>query len=59
MPDDTLSLTVSGIRLITATALLALIGDIRRFPSGRYFASYLAFTPQTAAGQRGLNTRKA
>lgn len=46
MPDVTLLLTVPGIGLITATALVALIGDIRRFPSGRYFASYLGLTPK-------------
>lgn len=46
MPDVALLLTVPGIGLITATALVALIGDIRRFPSGRAFASYLGLTPK-------------
>ena len=32
-------LTIPGIGLLTATALVAFIGDIRRFPSGRHFAS--------------------
>lgn len=46
MPDVTVLLTVPGLGLITATALVALIGDIRRFPSGRCFASYLGLTPK-------------
>jgi transposase len=32
--------------LLIATALVAFIGDIRRFPSGRHFASYLGLTPR-------------
>ena len=39
-------LTIPGIGLITATALVAFIGDIRRFPSGRHLASYLGLTPR-------------
>ena len=31
---------------MTATALVAFIGDILRFPSGREFASYLGLTPR-------------
>jgi transposase len=46
MPDVALLLTIPGIGLITATALVALIGDIRRFSSGRAFASYLGLTPK-------------
>ena len=38
--------TVPGIGLLTATALVALVGDIRRFPSGRQFASFLGLTPK-------------
>jgi transposase len=38
--------TVPGVGLLTATALLAFIGDIRRFPSGRHLASYLGLTPR-------------
>jgi transposase len=37
---------VPGIGLITATALIALVGDIQRFRSGRHFASYLGLTPK-------------
>ena len=38
--------TVPGIGLLTATALVAFIGDIHRFPSGRHFASFLGLTPR-------------
>jgi transposase len=37
---------VPGVGLITATALVALVTDIRRFPSGRHFASFLGLTPK-------------
>jgi transposase len=39
-------LSIPGIGLLTATALVAFIGDIRRFPSGRHLASYLGLTPR-------------
>ena len=39
-------LTIPGVGLLTATAIVAFIGDIRRFPSGRHFASYLGLTPR-------------
>lgn len=38
--------TVPGVGLLTATALVALVGQIHRFPSGRHFASYLGLTPR-------------
>jgi transposase len=35
------------------TALLATVGDVRRFPSGRHFASYLGLTArETSSGDR-------
>jgi transposase len=37
MPDAQVLHTVPGVGLITATALVALVADIRRFPSGRHF----------------------
>ena len=46
MPDVQLLQTVPGVGLITATALVALVTDIRRFPSGRHFASFLGLTPR-------------
>jgi len=38
--------TVPGIGLLTATALAGFVGDLRRFASGRQFASYLGLTPR-------------
>jgi transposase len=38
--------SIPGLGLITATALVAFIGDVQRFPSGRHFASYLGLTPR-------------
>src|SRR5213594_4176447 len=46
MADVTLLQTVPGVGVITATALVALVADIRRFPSGRHFASVLGLTPK-------------
>jgi transposase len=37
---------VPGIGLFIATALVAFVGDLRRFPSGRHLASYLGLTPR-------------
>jgi transposase len=54
LPDVGLLQTVPGVGLITATALIALVGDIRRFGSGRHFASFLGLTPKedTSASRR-------
>jgi transposase len=38
--------TVPGVGLLTATALVAFVGDVQRFPSARHFASYLGLTPR-------------
>jgi transposase len=46
MPDVQRLLTIPGIGLVTATALVAFVGDIRRFPSARHFASYLGIVPR-------------
>ena len=42
-------MTIPGIGLLIATALVAFVGDIRRFPSGRHFASYLGLTPRESS----------
>ena len=39
-------LSVPGIGLLTATALVAFVTEIHRFPSGRRFAAYLGLTPR-------------
>jgi len=38
--------TIPGIGLLSSTVLVAFVGDITRFPSGRHFSSYLGLTPR-------------
>ena len=38
--------TIPGVGLLSATALVAFVGDVQRFPSARHFASYLGLTPR-------------
>jgi transposase len=47
--------TIPGIGLLTATALVAFVGDVQRFPSGRHLASYLGLTPRESSS--GLQRR--
>lgn len=47
--------TIPGVGLLTATALVAFVGDVHRFPSGRHFASYLGLTPRERSS--GLKRR--
>jgi transposase len=45
--------TIPGVGLLTATALVAFVGDVFRFASGRRFASYLGLTPrESSSGPR-------
>jgi transposase len=46
MPDALVLMSVPGVGVLTATALLAFVGDIHRFRSGRDFAAYLGLTPR-------------
>lgn len=48
--------TIPGIGLLTATALVAFVGDIVRFPTSRHFASFLGLTPRerSSGGVRRL-----
>ena len=48
--------TIPGIGLLNATALVACVGDVHRFPSGRHCASYLGLTPRehSSGGRRRL-----
>jgi len=46
IPATNRLLSVPGIGLLTATALVAFVGDVGRFASGRRFASYLGLTPR-------------
>jgi transposase len=47
--------SIPGVGLLTATALVAFVGDVRRFPTGRHFASYLGLTPRESSS--GLRRR--
>ena len=53
IPQVMLILSVPGIGVIVATAFFAVVGDVRRFPSGRHLASYLGLTPrERSSGSR-------
>ncbi len=54
-PTVTALRSIPGIGLLTATALVAQVGDVSRFPSGRHFASYLGLTPRESS--TGLRRR--
>jgi transposase len=47
---------IPGVGLLSSTALLSTVGDIRRFPSGRHFACWLGLTPseRSSAERRRL-----
>ena len=47
--------SIPGIGLLTATALVAVVGDAHRFPSGRHFASFVGLTPRESS--TGLRRR--
>lgn len=46
MPEVQRLMTIPGIGVLTATALVAFVGDVHRFRSGRAFAAYLGLTPK-------------
>jgi transposase len=46
MPEAVHLMSVPGIGVLTATAMVAVVGDIRRFRSCRSFADYLGLTPR-------------
>jgi transposase len=46
MPEADLLLSVPGIGVLTATALVAFVGDLGRFRSDRDLAAYLGLTPR-------------
>lgn len=52
MPATTNLMTVPGIGVLTATALVAFVGDPHRFRSGRRFAAYLGLTPSEHSSGR-------
>ena len=46
LPEVQRLLTIPGIGLLTATAIVGFVGNLRRFPSGRRFSSYLGLVPK-------------
>jgi transposase len=38
--------SIPGVGLLSATALVAFVGNVNRFPTGRHFASFLGLTPR-------------
>lgn len=46
MPEAGVLMSVPGIGVLTATALVAFVGDPNRFRSGRDLAAYLGLTPR-------------
>ena len=46
MPVVQRLMTIPGVGLLTATALVAFVGEVLRFPTSRKFASYLGLTPK-------------
>ena len=46
LPAVSFLMSIPGVGPLTASALVGFIGDIRRFPTGRHFASYLGLTPR-------------
>jgi transposase len=53
MPVVQRLMTIPGVGLVTATALVAFVGEVFRFPTSRKFASYLGLTPkENSTGQK-------
>ncbi len=46
LPEVQRLLTIPGIGVLTATAIVGFVGDLRRFPSGCRFSSYLGLVPK-------------
>ncbi len=46
MPEVERLISIPGVGLLTATAMVGFVGDIKRFRSSRHFASYLGLTPR-------------
>lgn len=45
-------LSIPGVGLVTATALIAFVGNVERFATSRHFASFLGLTPrERSSGQ--------
>ena len=46
MPEVARLTSIPGIGLLTATAMVGFVGNIKRFRTSRHFASYLGLTPR-------------
>ena len=46
LPVISLLRSIPGIGLLTSTAMVAAVGDVLRFPSGRHLASWVGLTPR-------------
>jgi transposase len=46
IPEVGRLMTIPGVGLLTSTAMVGMVGDIRRFRTGRHFSSYLGLTPR-------------
>jgi transposase len=47
--------TVPGVGLLTSTAMVAFVGDPKRFPTSRHFAAFLGLTPrERSTGERRI-----
>lgn len=55
MPVVERLMTIPGVGLLTATALVGFVGDVRRFPSARHLASYIGLVPRERSS--GLKRR--
>lgn len=47
--DEIAAITIPGIGLLTASALVATVQDIGVFPNGREFAAFLGLTPRQSS----------
>lgn len=57
-PDALRLMTLPGVNMVTAIALLAAIGDIKRFPTARQLVAYLGLDPRVRqSGQRACQAR--
>ena len=53
MPEVARLRSIPGVGLLTSTAMVGFVGDVRRFRSSRHFASYLGLTPrERSSGNR-------
>ena len=52
-PEIRRLVTIPGVNLISAATLMAVIGDVERFPSARKLVGYLGLDPQVRQSGSG------